>query len=196
MQRYLFFDTETTGLPREGANYKEVDAWPRLVSIGWILADETGNELEKGYLMVRPTGWIIPKEATKVHSISTARAVKEGYRIEHVVSEFAKAVAKADALVAHNIAFDFGVVASEMHRIGIARHLEGKKQICTMMGSMEFCGLTEYDWATGERYLRRPKLRVLYAKLFGKEYEGQHHAFADAEAVKKCFYPLRKYHGL
>jgi len=37
---YLFFDTETTGLPR---NYKapatDLANWPRLVQIAWLLAD-------------------------------------------------------------------------------------------------------------------------------------------------------------
>ncbi len=43
---YLFFDTETTGLP---ANYKahftDVHNWPRVVQLAWMLADDEGKVL-------------------------------------------------------------------------------------------------------------------------------------------------------
>ena len=43
---YLFFDTETTGIPR---NYKapasDFKHWPRLVQIAWLVTDATGNEI-------------------------------------------------------------------------------------------------------------------------------------------------------
>lgn len=44
---YLFFDTETTGLPK---NYKapasDSDNWPRLVQIAWSIYDAEGNSWE------------------------------------------------------------------------------------------------------------------------------------------------------
>ena len=43
---YLFFDTETTGLPKRwNAPVTEVDNWPRLVQLAWISCDEQGNRL-------------------------------------------------------------------------------------------------------------------------------------------------------
>ena len=43
---YLFFDTETTGIPR---NYKapasDFKNWPCLVQIAWLVTDATGNEI-------------------------------------------------------------------------------------------------------------------------------------------------------
>jgi DNA polymerase III epsilon subunit-like protein len=35
---YLFFDTETSGLPKNPQlSHTEVDNWPRLVQIAWVL---------------------------------------------------------------------------------------------------------------------------------------------------------------
>ena len=61
---YLFFDTETTGVPK---NYKapitDLDHWPRLVQLGWILCDEQGSELQTGNDIIKPNGFIIPEAA-------------------------------------------------------------------------------------------------------------------------------------
>jgi hypothetical protein len=45
---YLFFDTETTGIPN---NYKapasDSKNWPRLVQISWLLIDPEENEINQ-----------------------------------------------------------------------------------------------------------------------------------------------------
>ncbi len=44
---YLFIDTETTGLPR---NYRapvtDLNNWPRMIQIAWILSDNQGNRID------------------------------------------------------------------------------------------------------------------------------------------------------
>ena len=43
---YIFFDTETTGVPRDyKAPTTDTQNWPRLVQLGWILMDSEGNKL-------------------------------------------------------------------------------------------------------------------------------------------------------
>ena len=43
---YIFFDTETTGFPRNWkAPVTDVDNWPRMVQIAWMVYDEMGNKL-------------------------------------------------------------------------------------------------------------------------------------------------------
>jgi DNA polymerase III epsilon subunit-like protein len=40
----VFFDTETTGLPRDyNAPSSKLDNWPRLVQLAWIVSDYDGN---------------------------------------------------------------------------------------------------------------------------------------------------------
>ena len=43
---YLFFDTETTGLPKNWkAPVTDIDNWPRMIQIGWLLSDENGKRI-------------------------------------------------------------------------------------------------------------------------------------------------------
>lgn len=52
---YLFFDTETTGLPRDyNAPSSDTDNWPRMVQLSWIMADGKGAEVATGNYIIRP----------------------------------------------------------------------------------------------------------------------------------------------
>ena len=72
---YLFFDTETTGLPR---NYKApltaFDNWPRMVQIAWMQYDESGSLLSETSYIIKPEGYQIPEAVSKLHGITTERA--------------------------------------------------------------------------------------------------------------------------
>ena len=84
--KYLFFDTETTGIPQDyKAPCTDTDNWPRLVQLGWILTDSRGNELRRGNRIVRPEGFEIPAAASDVHGITTERALAEGEPLRDVM---------------------------------------------------------------------------------------------------------------
>lgn len=58
---YLFFDTETTGLPKRwNAPVTDLENWPRLVQLAWIMYDDRGNMLESRDVIVKPEGFTIP----------------------------------------------------------------------------------------------------------------------------------------
>ena len=43
---YLFFDTETTGLPKNWqAPIHDTDNWPRMVQLAWVATDDNGEVL-------------------------------------------------------------------------------------------------------------------------------------------------------
>ena len=49
---YLFFDTETTGLPYSStSNYEN---WPRIIQIAWLLIDEDGDIKSKNSYIIKP----------------------------------------------------------------------------------------------------------------------------------------------
>ena len=76
---FLFFDTETTGLPqRWNAPVTDVDNWPRLVQLAWIMCDDKGNVIEERSDIIKPEGFSIPVEASRVHGITTIKAQEEG----------------------------------------------------------------------------------------------------------------------
>jgi DNA polymerase-3 subunit epsilon len=52
---YLFFDTETTGLPKNWkAPVTDLENWPRMIQIAWILCDEAGNKLDTQFILLNP----------------------------------------------------------------------------------------------------------------------------------------------
>lgn len=103
---YLFFDTETSGLPgNHDAPASEYENWPRLVQIAWMLTDETGKELRNQSFIVRPDGFEIPASATRVHGITTQTARRLVIELEKVLTAFANDLSAGNILVgAINIA--------------------------------------------------------------------------------------------
>ena len=76
---YLFFDTETTGLPLNWkAPVTNTSNWPRMVQLAWLHYDANGKLLDSGNHIIRPEGFSISLEATKIHGISTEKALAEG----------------------------------------------------------------------------------------------------------------------
>lgn len=184
---YLFFDTETTGLPKNWrAPVTDTDNWPRLVQLAWLSYDKDGNKTGDGDLIVKPDGFIIPADASRVHGITTERAFAEGRPLREVLERFEEAIAEAESLVAHNIGFDEKVIGAELYRAEMPDLLSSKHKICTMEGSKEFCKLEGpygYKW---------PRLSELHIKLFGDNFSEAHNARADIEATAKCFWELRQ----
>ncbi|HEY8689848.1 MAG TPA: 3'-5' exonuclease [Chitinophagaceae bacterium] len=184
---FLFFDTETTGLPKNWkASYKELNNWPRLVQIAWISADNNGNIADQKNYLVKPNGFTIPDDATRVHRISTQKALQNGSELHFVLNQFNECVSSADYLVAHNLSFDINVVASELFRFKIESEIFEKKQICTMESSTNFCKLP------GNYGYKFPKLSELHQKLFHATFDEAHDASVDIKATVKCFYELLK----
>jgi DNA polymerase III subunit epsilon len=184
---YLFFDTETTGLPK---NYKapvtDVNNWPRLVQIAWHLYDASGNLLEKSDFIIKPSGFTIPVESSKVHGITTDKAMAEGQDLTQVMNLFNEQINKVNFLVAHNISFDEKIVGAEFIRTNLQSPLFQKTRLCTMNASTNYCkiqGPYGYKW---------PKLQELHNKLFGTNFEEAHNAAADIEATARCFWKMRE----
>jgi DNA polymerase-3 subunit epsilon len=185
--KFLFFDTETTGLPKNWKDsYKQVNNWPRLVQIAWISADVNGNIFDQQSYIIKPNGFSIPEYASNIHKISTNKATLLGHELEFVLSQFNDCLNRSDILVAHNMDFDINIVASEMFRLQMDSEIFAKEQICTMKSTINFCRLSSnYGY-------KFPKLSELYFKLFNDSFEEAHDASVDINATFKCFYELIK----
>jgi len=64
---YLFFDTETTGLPDDTYPPNDDRHWPRMVQLGWLLFDEHGNELKRECHILKPDDYTIPDNVVNHH---------------------------------------------------------------------------------------------------------------------------------
>lgn len=185
---YLFFDTETTGLPKDyKAPISDSNNWPRLVQLAWLWYDAEGNKWESYNYLVKPDGFVIPEEATKIHRISHDKAMADGQPLEDVLRHFAEEVRKADFVIGHNIDFDYKIIGAEFYRLNQSNVLDAANQVCTMKSSVDFCaidnGYGRYKW---------PNLDQLHQRLFGQGFPEAHDALVDVEATARCFFALKE----
>lgn len=184
---YLFFDTETTGVPKDyNAPASNTNNWPRLVQLGWLLTDKEGNELSRGNEIVKPEGFVIPPDVVNIHGITTKIAQQNGKPLRTVVELFLRDSKQAKYLVGHNVSFDQKIVGAELYRLGITDVISTKKSICTMKEGTSICKIPGHN---GYKY---PKLQELYIKLFGHSFEKAHDAMRDIAATKKCFFEMKR----
>lgn len=184
---YLFFDTETTGLPKSWkAPVTDLNNWPRLVQLAYLFYDESGKKITGGDVIIKPNGFTIPLESSKIHGITTERAEREGKPILEVLHDFQSLISEANYLVAHNMSFDEKIVGAEFLRNGMSDTVAAKNRICTMLSTTNFCQLVGpygYKW---------PKLQELHYTLFREGFEEAHNAAVDIEITAKCFWELRR----
>lgn len=185
--KYLFFDTETVGLP---LNYKapssDLTNWPRLVQLSWILIDEEGKRISAGDYIIKPSGFRIPDSSANIHGITTEIAMSRGVDLSVAINKFIDDYNECDALVGHNLSFDKKVVGAEMIRLGRNDVLRRKRSICTMTSSVDFCKIP------GKYGYKYPQLQELHKELFGVGFDDAHNSAADVEATLKCFQELKR----
>lgn len=111
MSRVLFFDTETTGLPkmRTVSALVKPGNWPDLVSISWSVYEDK-ELVEKQTYIIKPTDWEIPDESIKFHGITEQMAIKTGSDLTVVMTMFKKSLEGCNLVIAHNMEFDRNVV--------------------------------------------------------------------------------------
>ncbi len=184
---YLFFDTETTGLPPDwNATVTNTTNWPRMVQLAWLLYEPTGKLVESDSHIIFPEGFTIPRDATALHGITTKMAVDQGENLTTILELLDTLVAEATLLVAHNMRFDEKIIGAEFIRNKMNNALAGKPKICTMESATPFCGIPGrygYKW---------PKLSELHYKLFREYFDEAHNAAVDIAATAKCFWELRR----
>lgn len=184
---YLFFDTETTGLPRDWkAPVSDVNNWPRMVQLAFLLFDRDGNKITAGNYIIKPEGFIIPDDVARIHGITTERALREGEPLTDVLEHFNTLIYDSEVLVAHNISFDEKIAGAEFLRAGMENPIPYKRQICTMKGTTNYCAIP------GPYGLKWPKLAELHYKLFEYEFDEAHDASVDIAITAKCFWELKR----
>jgi len=182
MKNYLFFDTETTGVPKD---YRApAIEWPRMVQLAWLMHNEKREVIDSGNLIIKPEGFKIPKAAADIHGITNEIALGRGMGLEGVLKVFKERLDTAKYIIGHNVSFDRKILRGELIRNKIEYDSSEKIKLCTMMLSTKYCAIPNrsgFKW---------PKLQELHEKLFGEEFEGAHDASADIKATARCFWKL------
>ena len=187
----LFFDTETTGLPKSmKAPVDDVDNWPRLLQLAWHKDNAAGTATEARDYIIRPDDFTIDNAsiAVQIHGITHERAMDEGVPILGVLEEFRDKIFEVTTLVAHNIRFDEKIAGAEFVRAGFWNFCDDRPRVCTMMSTTALCGLKQKNGKTP----KWPKLAELHKHLFGCGFEHAHNAAADVAAGVKCYWELKR----
>lgn len=186
VKRLLFFDTETTGLPRNyNAPVTDLGNWPRLVQLSWIVTDANGEELKVKDFIIKPDGFTIPEESSRVHGITTEIANRDGSPLKTVIEDFISDLETVDMIVGHNVEFDKKIVGAELLRCNIQSGSLDKRTVCTMKTSTNYCALP------GKYGYKWPTLQELHNKLFGESFDDAHNSLNDIKATKKCYFELK-----
>ncbi len=184
---YLFFDTETSGLPRYyNAPESDTRNWPRLVQLAWVTGDSLTTVSAPQVYLIKPDEFTIDSRASAVHGITTAMANATGVALTPVLDSFVQAVNNSTVVVAHNIEFDTNIVGAECAREGIANPIRRRLMRCTMKEATDYCRIPS------QRGFKWPTLTELHWKLFQSGLADAHDASIDCQACMKCFFRLQE----
>lgn len=187
---YLFFDTETNGLPKNwSAPVTDLENWPRVIQLAYALFDENGELVSSYCELIKPDGWVMPTDKFWVdNGYTQEKSMEHGVGILQAMNKFHEALNECQFLIAHNMQFDEKIVGAEFLRIGFQSKNKPTK-ICTMKSSTDFCKIPNQN---GYSSFKWPKLEELHMKLFGESFDGAHDALNDVMACAKCFFELKK----
>lgn len=200
---YLFFDTETIGLPLNyKAHFSDVHNWPRVVQLAWMLTNDSGTILTESCDIIRPDGYTIP--ANMIHGISQEKALAVGISVLSAFDAFTDACFSDrighltinvgyPTLVAHNIGFDLPIVSAELMRLGCEKFAKSLNrqfaQQCTQAIGTNYCKLPNNHGYGGYKW---PRLSELHQILFNEGFDGAHDAMNDVKATARCFFELKR----
>lgn len=184
----FFFDTETTGFVNERLPDGHPDQ-PHIVQIAGILTDDAGKVANQFSLVVNP-GVTIPLKTVEFHGITDDIAGRLGVSLSTAVGMFDFMARRADLIVAHNIKFDIGVMASAYIRE--ARDIPQINRFCTMDAAAPVVNLppTERMIAAGMMKPKSPKLEECVRYFFDEPLDGAHDALVDVAACSRVFFRL------
>ena len=193
MTLILVFDTETTGLPlfREPSDHP---GQPHILELACGLYTPDGEEVEHYCSLVRPHGWEVPEEITKITGITPEQAHADGLPEWEVLAELERMWARAALRVAHNEQFDARIVRIAMKRFrkGAEEAWAAGAAACTARMASPVCALppTPKMAAKGMRGPKTPNLEEAVRHLLDRPLTGGHRASGDMRDCAAVYFAL------
>ena len=182
-------DTETTGILR--GDYTSPSA-PHLASVGLLLVDvEEMRIVSSLSAMIQPDGWEMPPEASQANGLTTEMLEDLGLPLDHVLPTYMGLLSLADLIVAHNVKFDVGILASALYRsdgLDTLDMLLAKETYCTMEKSKHIV-----QAKTKNNRLKNPRLEEAYYFFTGEDLENAHTANADTVACLEVYMGIQRW---
>jgi DNA polymerase III epsilon subunit-like protein len=171
----LFLDCETTSIH---ANVYP----PRLVSLSWALTTFEGVLIDANDLLIKPKGFVIDDDATRIHGISNDKACELGVLLDDARGIFEIGVDhnKIAAVVGHNLAFDIDVLKGE--KFGEIVQLQGCCDFfCTMKNATKLLKEFESKW---------PRLDELFYFYFNRNPQTSHNSLQDVHSTMLIYFKM------
>lgn len=177
----LFYDSETTGLPKYGSPSDDPEQ-PHLVQLAACLVEPITREVVSSMnVIIRPEGWAIPPEVVSIHGITTERAMAVGIP-ESLALEMFLALWGHRMRIGYNEQFDARLIRIALHRykteVALEDWAKGPAQ-CAMKLAHPHTKLLKN---------KVPKLTEAYKHFTGTELVGVHDAMVDTLACAKVFF--------
>ncbi len=171
----LVFDTETTGLIENRT--VPLDRQPEVVEFYGCVADLATGEVSRELdLLIKPSRLPLPAIITKVTGLTDA-ALADAPSFTSKADSIFKMIESVPLVIAHNAAFDKGMLDLEAERLG--RAIKWPRLVCTIEWTVHVKGY-------------RLNLSALHEHLFGEPHKGAHRARADVQALLRCAVELYK----
>jgi DNA polymerase-3 subunit epsilon len=165
-KRVLVFDTETTGLLKPDAC--ALADQPKIIEIA-LVELRAGAVYDKRSWLINP-GEAITEEITKITGLKN-EDLEGKPSFAQLLPEIADFFLGAEAVIAHNLPFDRGMLVNELRRLNAEFSFPyPPKQICTVQAFMHVTG-------------KRMRQIELYQHVMGKPLAQTHRALDDAMAL-------------
>lgn len=173
-KRAMLFDTETTGLIKNGA--QRIDKQPHIIELFGLTLNESLEETATWQSLFshhKPLDDII----VKITGI-TDEMIKDAPKFYTKAEELKAFIESCDAVVGHNLTYDMDMVNTEMERSNLKVNWPANR-ICTV---------EQTEWIKGYRL----SLGALHEYLFGTGFKDAHRAESDVRAMARCYIELVK----
>lgn len=194
---YLIFDLETTGLVRCPSfniypDFRQLEPYDsaRIVQVAWVVISPDFLIIEKKSYVIKRDNFCIKN--AEMHGIDEQRSDIEGVNFDIMAMDFMNALYKCDMIIAHNILFDFNVMANHLYRFDlydIYLHFASKLRFCTSFESINVMKL-KVNLTPDYTTYKYPSLQELYKHYYNKDFMNAHDALADSIACMECFIKL------
>jgi DNA polymerase-3 subunit epsilon len=128
-------------------------------------------------VIVEPVGFAMPPDC--IHGLTHELCLREGVCFSAAAAAVGCLFLQADAVVAHNVAFDLGAFKCELVRSGLTdllAHVNRMSPICSMKNKTALCRLPARERGGPFKY---PSLAELYEFATGRVMQDAHNAEYD-----------------
>lgn len=167
------------------------------MQLALVKFDADGNEVGDYCVIIRPDGWTISEDVSKIHGITQERAMDEGIGEASAVEMFIMTQGRSTLRVAHNEPFDRRIMRIAMTRYGMERDfieaIETRDSYCTCNAAKPIVNIppTERMVAAGFTSPKPPKLEECVRHFFGEDLAGAHDALVDARACARIYFHMQ-----